>query len=122
MEDLVAKSTAEIMELTLEYSILAARSQLTDEDADRFEEILKYAVKSEILSFWIGEVDHTIGHHWGLLRDFNLKSYQDQQALLREYMPVQEIIQSPPSPAVINHKSNLSPVYDCVEEETFRNF
>lgn len=120
MEDLLTKSTDEIMKLSLEYSKLAAKEQLSEQEADRLGEILTDAVENEILSFWINEVDHSIGHHLGLLDILDRDSDDDQKALLREYLG-NEIVPSPVPSDVANHRSILKPVPDCADDDALQN-
>lgn len=84
--DLLSKSSPNVMNLAREYAKLAALPFLSEPEADRLGEILAIASDCEILSFWIVEVDHVLGHHLDLLDEDDRESYKDQQALLRDYM------------------------------------
>lgn len=93
--DLLSQSSPEVMVLTLEYAKLAALPNRSIQEDDRLGEILEVATYSEILSFWIVEVDHFLGHHLGLLDEDARESYRDQQALLRDYVGTKDF----PTPA-----------------------
>jgi hypothetical protein len=84
--DLVGKSSPEVMQLALEYANLAALPIPLEQQADRLGEILEQAMDNRVLSFWITEIDHMLGHHLGLLDEDARESYRDQQVLLREYV------------------------------------
>jgi hypothetical protein len=85
VEDLLSNSTPDTIEIVLEYIELAALSSPSDDQADRLSQILAIASENSILSFWIVEADHFLGHQLGLLNEDHRESYKDQQALLREY-------------------------------------
>jgi hypothetical protein len=85
VNDILTQSTSEIMALALEYSQLASRPHPSDEESDRLADILAMAVNDDILSFWLTEVDHCLGHHLGFLNEDHRESYMDQQSLLREH-------------------------------------
>ena len=85
MDDLLSKSTPEIMQIAQEYGRLAAIRNPSEAEADRLGEILEMASQDCLLSFWIEEADHLLGHDLGLLDEHDRESYQDQQALLREH-------------------------------------
>jgi hypothetical protein len=84
-QDLVGQSSPAVMKRVLEYANLAALPQPSAQQEERLGEILAKAVDDEVLSFWITEVDHLLGHYLNLLDEDDRESYQDQQALLREY-------------------------------------
>jgi hypothetical protein len=88
--DLVGQSSPEIMQLALEYANLAALPIPLEQQADRLGEILEQAVNNRVLSFWITEIDHMLGHHLGLLNEDARESYRDQQVLLREYVETEQ--------------------------------
>lgn len=85
MDDLLSKSTPEIMQIAQEYGRLAAIRNPSDAEANRLGEILEMASQDSVLSFWIEEADHLLGHDLGLLDEDDRESYQNQQALLREH-------------------------------------
>lgn len=84
--DILTASSPEVMELALKYARLSELPTLTKVEADDLAYILDVATRSEILSFWIAETDHFLGHHLGLLDEDDRESYRDQQALLQDYM------------------------------------
>lgn len=84
-QDLLSKSSPEIMEIVSEYARLATLQNPSEQEADRMESLLDAANHSEILSFWMVEVDHFLGHYLGLLNEDHRESYRDQQALMKEY-------------------------------------
>lgn len=83
--DFLSRSSPEIMEVAVEYTRLAVLQHRSEDENNCLEKILKAANDSEILNFWIVEVDHIIAHHLGLLDEDDRESYRDQQALLVEY-------------------------------------
>jgi hypothetical protein len=85
-KDLISQSSPEVMALALEYAKLAVLPQRSIEEDDRFGQILEVATHNDILSFWIVEADHFLGHHLGLLDEDARESYRDQQVLLMEYL------------------------------------
>lgn len=99
MENLWTKSTDEILKTALEYGTLAAQTNLSEQDADRLEQILTDAVEDEILDFWLTEVDRFLGHYFGLLEDkeqrlqtveqltlsLSLPSYQEKGPVLKNH-------------------------------------
>lgn len=99
MEDILSQSTPKIMETALEYSQLAFLPHPSAEESDKLAAILATAIENEVLSFWIAEVDHCLGHHLGLLNEDSRESYMDQQALLREHLG-QRICITPPRKAL----------------------
>lgn len=85
MEDILSQSTPEIMEMALEYGQLSSLPNPSEEEIDKLTAILATATENDILSFWIAEVDHCLGHHLGFLNEDSRECYMDQQALLREH-------------------------------------
>ena len=85
MNDLLSKSSPEIVELAVEYAELSSRMNPSPDEDDRLGEILALATEDEVLSFWLTEIDHILAHHLGFLTDEARQSYEDQQALLREH-------------------------------------
>jgi hypothetical protein len=85
------------IELAKEYAKLVVLPKRKEEEEDRIDEILELANHSDILSFWIIEVDHLVGHSLGLLDEDDRESYKDQQALLQEYAGSDEISSRPHS-------------------------
>ncbi|WP_088888840.1 peptidoglycan-binding domain-containing protein [Leptolyngbya ohadii] len=75
----------------LEYMHLASRSNLSETEADRLEEILRKAESDEILNSWLNEVDYLLNQRLDLLNEQHIESYKDQQAWLREYLGSQKL-------------------------------
>lgn len=86
MKKIMAAPTSEIDKLVSEYKKLISREQLSEDEADRMEEILESAGNDPVLDFWLTEADHHLGHQLGLLDEQSRNFYKDQQALLREYL------------------------------------
>ena len=84
-------STPELMSTIREYYRLRSLPNLSEQQADRIGEILELATTNRDVDFWITEVDHALGHHLGLLDESCRQSYQNQQALLREYPTMNDI-------------------------------
>jgi hypothetical protein len=84
VEDILSQSPPEIMQIVLEYGKLATLINPSEAEADRLADILADACENDVLSFWLAEVDHCLGHHLGLLDEDDREDYLDQQALLRE--------------------------------------
>lgn len=122
-QDLVGQSSPAVMQRALEYANLAALPNPSEQQANRLGEILEEAVENEILSFWITEIDHFLGHYLDLLDDNSRESYQDQQALIREYaetnrdnFPVpddQQISEPVCCPLTPNCNSSDTSIEDC---------
>lgn len=94
-KNIVSDSSEVAVELAKEYARLVVLSKRQEEEEDRIDEILQLANHSEILSFWIIEIDHLVGHYLGLLDEDDRESYKDQQAFLREYAGTGEISSRP---------------------------
>lgn len=69
-----------------EYAELALRPELTEQDADRLNEIYEAAEKDLLLNFFITELDDILNTWLGLLNGDEIKRYTDQQAWLREHL------------------------------------
>jgi hypothetical protein len=117
VNDLLTASSPEIMKLALEYSQLAALPSMSEQQANRLGELLAIASDSIILSFWISEIDHTIGHHLGLLDDASRHTYRSQQALLREHLGEEQLSPNPISDELKQHRSVLTPQFDCTDDQ-----
>jgi hypothetical protein len=116
-ESVLEQSSSDVMKLALEYARLASLPQLSEKDANRLEEILAIANHIDILNFWITEVDHILGHHLDLLDEDNRESYQDQQALLKDYVGVMESFPIPDDKQIKDYKPPLKPwLYDYSDE------
>lgn len=102
--DLLEQSSPEILKLVLEYAKLAAIPHPLEQEANRIEEILAVANHINVLGFWIAEVDHLLGHHLDLLDEDNRESYQDQQALMRDYVGVMENFPVPRNKQIETYK------------------
>jgi len=84
-QDVLSMSSAQVMDIAFEYSELASTPFRSEDQNDRLGQILEAATQSEILDFWVTEVDHFVGHYMGLLDSDHRKLYKDQQACLAEY-------------------------------------
>lgn len=67
-EPLIAAS-AQHRDIILEYCHLACLSYLSDQDAQRMDEILTLATQDPLLSFWLDEADYWISHKLHLIDD-----------------------------------------------------
>jgi hypothetical protein len=94
MTDQISRTTLEII---YEYYELALLSELNEAESIIINEILDLATKDNLINFWLSEIDHLLGHRLGLLDDPNRKSYADQKAMLREYLGINYICNSPTS-------------------------
>lgn len=103
--DLLSKSSPEVMKLVLKYATLTALSSRSESDDDCIGKILEVAGYNEVLSFWIVEVDHFLGHTLGLLNEDSRESYRNQQALLRDYAGTANF----PTPTDQQTKNYLTP-------------
>jgi len=80
----------EIAKLMLkEYTNLATRSELFDEEAERILEILEIAESDETLAFLINEVDNLINQELHLMNSNNIDYYENQKIQLTEFIGVQ---------------------------------
>jgi len=84
--DFLSKSSPKITEIAVLYAQLAALPNRSEEENDNIEKILDAANDNQLLSFWTIEIDHILAHSLGLLDEDDRESYQDQQALLMEYV------------------------------------
>ncbi len=75
----------QLEKLIYEYAWLASLPELNQQQAELLGEILEQASQSEIIAFWIAEIDHILGHPLGLLKPQDRHSYEDQKARLREH-------------------------------------
>lgn len=69
-----------------EYYKLSVSVSLSDQQAERMEEILQKAEEEEILNFLLTEVDYILNEKFGLFSNENIEQYKNQQAYLREYL------------------------------------
>lgn len=83
--DILERSTKDVIETVLEYGRIGSLKRLSKEDFDRMSKILDRAVEDEILNFWISEMDHILMHELNLLEEGWLDNHKDWMALLREY-------------------------------------
>ena len=77
-----------VMSLIREYYQLRVLPTLSNQQADRLGEILGAASDNGVLDLWITEVDHSLGHKLNLLDPACRRAYENQQALLREYLGI----------------------------------
>ena len=85
-ESVLDATTEQVSRLAIEYGQLSALPELNDRQEKRMQEILDLACEDGALSFWISELDHVLGHELGLLSPDYRRDYNNQKALLREYM------------------------------------
>ncbi|WP_413164832.1 hypothetical protein ACL6C3_01895 [Capilliphycus salinus ALCB114379] len=88
LENVLPDSSPHLQKVVLQYWELACLPYLSDKQQEQLAEILERATESEVLTFWIAEIDHIIAHKLGLLNPEERTSYQNQQALLREYLAI----------------------------------
>lgn len=107
------KLSQKVKKIVQEYRRLATRRHLSEQEADRMDEILVLADNEPALSFWIAEADHALGHSLELLTEENRNSYKNQQALLREHLK-NEISKTPVSgkPSVLTNDS------ECLDSQS----
>lgn len=84
--DILLKSTPNLMKIIREYYQLRVLPNLSEQQAERIGKIMELATTDRVVDFWIIEVEHALGHALNLLDESCRYSYQDQQALLREYL------------------------------------
>lgn len=89
--NILLNSTPELMNTIREYYRLRSLPNLSEQQADRVGEIMELATINRDVDLWITEIDHALGHRLGLLDESCRQSYQDQQALLREYPAMNDI-------------------------------
>lgn len=77
-------TTQDYAELLADYQELALCRELTDEAADRLDQIYAEAEDHPMLNFLLTELDHVINCRLGLLDGEAVNGYKDQQAWLRE--------------------------------------
>lgn len=82
MNELISASIPTLINMVLEYGSLASKPELSEEEADRMDELLIYATNDPVFAFWLDEFDHCLGHRLGLLDEASQKSYQEQQRTL----------------------------------------
>jgi len=98
LTDFFTTLSPKLEKLITEYARLAALPELNEQQAEQLGQILEQASQSEIIAFWIAEIDHILAHSLGLLEPQDCHSYDDQKALLREhfvregkYLPADEL-------------------------------
>jgi|GEM_PF-3355230 len=72
--------------LVLEYARLAARSELSELEADRMGEILELAESDDVLGIMINEVDYFVLQELNLLDDDSVHHYENQKARIKEFI------------------------------------
>jgi hypothetical protein len=78
----------------VEYYRLSLCDELSDEDAERLEQIYEEAMSDSCLNFLIEEIDYSINLRLGLLSENNHQEYENQKSWLREHLqevPLDEI-------------------------------
>ncbi|MBW4441276.1 MAG: hypothetical protein KME10_08600 [Plectolyngbya sp. WJT66-NPBG17] len=86
MDNISLEISSDTEQLTQEYGELSTRPSLSESEATRLDEILTQAMTDPILSFLIAEIDHILGHDLEVLESVDRVSYQNQYALLQEYL------------------------------------
>ncbi|NES20706.1 MAG: filamentous hemagglutinin N-terminal domain-containing protein [Symploca sp. SIO3E6] len=72
--------------LVLEYARLAARSELSELEAERMGEILELAESDDLLSILINEVDYFVFQELNLLDEDSIYHYENQKARIKEFI------------------------------------
>ena len=88
---ILLRSTPNLTNIVREYYQLRVLPNLSEQQADRIGEIMELATTDQVIDFWLTEVDHALGHALNLLDESCRYSYQDQQALLREYLGIDDL-------------------------------
>ncbi|MEL7034598.1 MAG: hypothetical protein AAFO04_03105 [Cyanobacteria bacterium J06592_8] len=109
-ENVLPIPSPHLQKVMQQYWKLANLRTLSDRQQEKLAQILELATESEILAFWIAEIDHIIGHKRGVLETEDRVSYNNQQALLREYL----MLNSQPEPENLPNSEDLS----CSEEKS----
>jgi len=82
LSELHAATYQTMIRTVQEYTELALLPELSEADADRMYAILVQAGNDPLLSFWLDEMDHCIGHRLSLMDEESQKQYKEQQSLL----------------------------------------
>jgi hypothetical protein len=107
--DIASQSPPEIMEIVLEYARINSRCDRRHKDELLMDEIMKAAEENPILEFWLSEIDHILGHQQGNLNEDARDSYEDQHAVLREYLSHNtSILSKAPKKPVLTKKQGPS--------------
>lgn len=69
-----------------EYYRLSLRGELSDEEAERLEQIYEEAEADPCLDFLIEEIDYFINRRLGLLSENQHQEYENQKSWLREHL------------------------------------
>jgi len=85
-DELLMQGSQSYAQTLAEYCRLALSPELTDEQADRLEEIYQQAEKAPVLNFFINELDYLLGQRIGVLDEVSVADYKNQQAWLREHL------------------------------------
>jgi hypothetical protein len=72
--------------VVLEYKRLASCRKSTKEDSSRLGLLFMAAQRNRLLGFWFAEIDHIVAHEQGHLSRALRDSYQDEHAMLSEYL------------------------------------
>lgn len=111
--DIFIQRSEKYLALLQEYYKLECQQTLSEEDADRIEEILDEAQQDPLLDFLIDEVDHVLGHE---LRLINEKFIQEQQDRLKPQIDsawMENLIRS--------HSPSLEEAQTCLKKEGLYN-
>lgn len=76
--EILVEQSLKYQEIIYEYWALASQSTLTQQQAERIEQILQKAESEPWLDFLIDEVDHILAHELGLIRE-QVIGYQLQE-------------------------------------------
>jgi hypothetical protein len=68
--------SSELHPVAIEYGLLNMLDRPSDAQNDRIQEILDEAVDDSVLSFWVHEVNHILGHLQGRLDDEHRRDYE----------------------------------------------
>lgn len=108
MDIFIQRSKAHLAVLR-EYYKLECQQTLSEEEADRIEEILDQAQQDPLLDFLIDEVDHVLGHEFRLIDE---KFIQEQQNKLKpkiEFAWMENQLRS--------HSPSLEEAQTCLKKE-----
>jgi len=94
VEKIISASTI-VLKTALEYSQLASRPDISDDEADRMEYILIEASNDPVLNFWINEIDHCLGHQLGLeYEEINFQCAARQSGIREDVKTFLEVLDS----------------------------
>lgn len=100
MDNSSLEISSDTEQIAQEYGEISSRPSLSEAEATRLDEILTQAMSDPMLSFLIAEIDYILGHDLEVLQPVDRVSYQNQYALLQEYLDPH----SRRSPAVLHRR------------------